>query len=323
MQQQHGQQQQGQHSTEAAPTPASGIDMLAAASHLALLQPTSGEGAAALRRLAMPWPGAFAPVQQGQLVTAVGAPFGALAPQHFAGFLAGGVVSAAVPASSSAAGGGSSSAAGPALLLADLRCSPGREGGPVYAAAPTAVAAPLQAASSQQQQQPQQPQLTGMLLPPLKAPQAGLEFALVAPAAAVLAAVDALLSRTSSSSPAADGPTSTAEAAAWAPAALAAALPSVVAVTAGGSWASGVVVSSAGHILTNAHLLQPPTPLLSPADSRRGPGQLSVHPAAPPPPDAHPPVQVLLPAAGGTSTPGAGSSWQTADVLYVFQGPLD
>jgi hypothetical protein len=313
---------------------------LAVACHLAVLLPASTEGAAALRRIALPWPAAIAgsgsasttsSLLQGQLLAAVGAPFGALAPQHFGGFIASGILSAVVPGSSASAGRGRATEA-PALLLSDLRCSPGMEGGPVFAVTTTPA---------------KQHCLVGMLLPPLKLPAAHVELALAAPAAAVAAAAAEVLRYSggamadcngssggggvaaSAAAELAAAPCNAAlPAAAPALPAVAAALPGVVAVATGSSWASGVVISSAGHILTNAHVLQPTAATAVPvSSSEKGEAPLQLAPAskaaaaATVAPQVHAHVGVLLPAAMGRS--GIGGSWSTADVLYIFSGPLD
>ena len=318
---------------------------LAVACHVAVLLPASPGGAAALRSIALPWPAAatgsgsastssMSSLLQGQLLAAVGAPFGALAPQHFGGFIASGVLSAVVPGSSASAGR-EGAIESPALLLSDLRCSPGMEGGPVFAA----VSSPAE-----------QQCLVGMLLPPLKLPAAHVELALAAPAAAVAAAAAEVLRRSACAMADCNGSSgvggvAASAAAAHQPVPCIAALPAaaptlpavavaagpsgVVAVATGSSWASGVVVSSAGHVMTNAHLLQPTAAAaVPPSSSEKGEAPLQLAPASEAAAAAaaaalqvHAPVRVLLPAAVGRS--GTGGSWSTADVLYIFSGPLD
>ena len=311
-------------------------DMLAVASHIAVLQPITLEGAAALQRLALPWPcgggssgSEGAAPWQGQPVTVVGAPFGALAPQHFAGFLSTGIVSAAVASGGGSSTGGSSA---PALLLADVRCSPGMEGGPVFSGRPAQLQQVAEAAAGAAGggcPSVQHPLLLGMLLPPLKAPAVHVEWAVVAPIAAVVAAAQGLLAAGAPASMGSTGSTGSCcdpqPDGATAAAAAAAAAQGVVAVAAGGSWASGVLVSEAGHILTNAHLLQPAggVPASSSGGSSSPMASSGSGRAALPQRQAHPPVQVLLPGSAGGWGASGGGRWATADVLYVFQGPLD
>jgi S1-C subfamily serine protease len=142
-----------------------------------------------------------------------GAPFAAAAALPFRAYVARGAAAGAVP---------------PPLLLADAAALPGMEGGPVVDAAGD---------------------LVGFLAPPLRAPGAQAALALVLRAAPVLAAAggavggfDAL----AANAPSADAPR-------LPKGALRAALRAVVAVEAGGGWASGVLVSRRGHALTNAH----------------------------------------------------------------------
>eukprot|EP00887_Chlorella_sp_A99_P003605 scaffold7.g3605.t1 len=313
---------------------------VAAVAHLALLTPTDAAGGAALGALAAQAhsPAAAGPpapqspalgrpagpaLRQGQRVAAVGAPFGALSPPHFSGFVCTGVVGAtlppnqAPPAREPASGGGGALGGGgadapapgrPALALLDMRCLPGLEGGPVYAAAQGCAAADARPApapapgappgAAAAQGRGERWALAGMLLPPLRAPAAAAELAVLAPLPSVLAAArraaaggagpggarDAVSGggRGSGSGdagafgsaagrgpcPPPAGPLLEAPTSAGAGAAAAAAeasggdvfleaLEAVVAIEVPGSWATGVVVSPAGHVLTNAHVLLP------------------------------------------------------------------
>lgn len=365
-----------------AASPSVAATALEAAYHVALLLPASVQGAAALARHALAWPGSST-LCTGQPVAAVGAPFGALAPHHFTGFTACGIVSAAIPGSSgsidsnsngwgaraSEPHSGSSDARAvsscgpvPALLLSDLRCGPGMEGSPVFAVMPAAAGATSPSPSSSTAagsagaaavaQDPER-RLAGMLLPPIKSPAAQVEFALLAPGPAVAAAVRAALQRRSqahavppvgrqqpgqelSQTPASPFLVTSAVKAAEGggagppPSQLSAALQGIVAVLAGNSWASGVIVSPAGHILTNAHLFEPAMPTAFPGNRRQPAGRLQGPPpgagAAAPgvaaPASAHPPARVLLPGSGSGGLAG-GSRSAIADVVYVFTGPLD
>lgn len=379
-------------SSMATPATTAAGAVLEAACHLAVLAPTTSEAAAALCQAAQPW--SWPPhcrsldLRPGQRLTAVGAPFGCLAPRHFTGFVAVGVLSACVPGAASsgrhsstgscevaphtnaavAAAATPATAPPAALLLSDLRCSPGMEGGPVFAAAcpqpapstrlcrtEAAVACTQMTRHPQQQEQQQQhgSTLAGMLLPPLKAQTAHVELSLVAPAAAVRAAFSAVVvsavgdeiqscssfeptralsASTPAGQPAAAGSSGEAApmpapATALSPAATALhdAVQGVVAVAVGGAWASGVLVSSAGHILTNAHLL--PAPAEAPR-TPQGPAtadQLQQQPAAAVQQTA--PLRVLLPGGAAAAAAAGGQAtqpiWAAADLLYLFRGPLD
>lgn len=80
----------------------------------------------------------------------------------------------------------------------------------------------------------------------------------------------------------------------------AAAIPSVVLVSvAGGGWASGIVMSEEGFVLTNAHVLQP---RVSSLPQRHGSAS---HPAS---------VKLRL---------SGSAAWHVADIVYVFQHVLD
>ena len=60
---------------------------------------------------------------QGSIVTAVGSPFGVMSPEHFSNTCVHGAISNHWPHEGHA---------GSALLMADMRCLPGMEGGPVF-----------------------------------------------------------------------------------------------------------------------------------------------------------------------------------------------
>ncbi|BBN15391.1 peroxisomal leader peptide-processing protease [Marchantia polymorpha subsp. ruderalis] len=194
-------------------------------------------------------------MKRGDFLLAVGSPFGALSPLHFHNSLSAGVVSNCWPPSSKPV----------ALLMADLRCLPGMEGGPVL---------------------DEQGALAGMLIRPLRQRGGSAEVQLVmtsdvlAPAlhqAGVTLGVPLThqqistdyhdtcqtLSAGGASSLEADSCRGTfsvpySEAKSDMSPAISKALNSVVLVTIGdGAWASGVVLSESGLILTNAHLLEP------------------------------------------------------------------
>jgi hypothetical protein len=188
---------------------------LVAASHVAILvfDAPPPPGAAAAWR---PPPLALAPAAApGAALACGGAPFAAAGALPFRAYVARGASAGAGP---------------PPLLLADAAALPGMEGGPVVDAAGD---------------------LVGFLAPPLRAPGAQAALALVLRAAPVLAAAraggavdgfDALAANALSD-----------DALRLPKGALRAALRTVVAVEAGGGWASGVLVTARGHALTNAH----------------------------------------------------------------------
>ena len=150
-----------------------------------------------------------------------------------------------------------------------------------------------------------------MLGPPLRSAPTGTELTMVLPASAVLAAAG--------KGPPREGETQAQRPSSSRTASLSA-QHAVVAVEAGPSWASGVLVSTAGHVLTNAHALPGGTPpLAAQLPDRAG---LQEHATAA---EVHavprrPPVRVLV--AGGAGS-GALPSWHTADVVHVFAAPLD
>lgn len=243
---------------------------LLVASHLAVLKvPGLGLDAAAPIRIG---DGLAA---RGAAVAAAGCPFGAAAALPFQHYLSTGVVSNVLTARNSLA-----------LLLADVRCLPGMEGGPVWAGG---------AAGGR---------LLGLLAPPLRAPAVHAEMSVVLPVRAVLAAVEAAVAGVGSR---AQQGLHTLAASGGEPAgALQRALGAIVAVSAGGSWASGVVVTPHGHVLTNAHAV-------APAGSALQRSPVAAHAPTPPP---LAPVRVLV-------GRGAGAQWLPARVVHCFCGPLD
>ncbi|CAM6109989.1 unnamed protein product [Calypogeia fissa] len=196
-------------------------------------------------------------LKRGDFLLAVGSPFGALSPLHFHNSLSAGIVSNCWPPASKSA----------ALLMADVRCLPGMEGGPVL---------------------DERGALVGMLTRPLRQRSGGAEVQLVMTAAVLAPALhhagvtlgvpcaqqSISFDHNVASSTRFSGSSSSLEADSCtgmmttssldsqsnfltAPA-VAHALKSVVLVTIGdGAWASGVIISKSGLILTNAHLLEP------------------------------------------------------------------
>ncbi|KAL2620277.1 hypothetical protein R1flu_000482 [Riccia fluitans] len=191
----------------------------------------------------------------GDFLLAVGSPFGALSPLHFHNSLSAGVVSNCWPPGSKPV----------ALLMADLRCLPGMEGGPVL---------------------DEQGALAGMLIRPLRQRGGGAEVQLVITSEVLASALQhagvtlgipltrqqqspehsdlgRTLSAGGDSSLEADScrgtlSSSHCKAKVDLSPVISQALSSVVLVTIGdGAWASGVILTETGLILTNAHLLEP------------------------------------------------------------------
>ena len=274
------------------------------------------------------------PLGQGSAVAAEGCPFGTLAPRHMDNHRLQGIVSARLQAAGKVIAlltcilailllviSGWFVAWPPrpfvghhpkewllhsqvTLFILDVQPLPGMEGGPVTLLSTG--------------------QVVGMLLQPLRAAAAQVHVALAAPGDAVLQALGW--------TPAAPGPGGTAHA--WRPAAasgtghpsfgfsssrssIEVAARSVVAVQTSGSWASGVILTPAGHVLTNAHLLQPRG--LAGHASRQWRAEYGVgSQAATDVPRRQLPSSVLV----LVGPPGSGR-WHLADVLYVFKGSLD
>lgn len=137
----------------------------------------------------------------------------------------------------------------------------------------------------------------GMLLGTMRDPVAQAHYALAAPAAAVLEAAAGALGRQAWSLPRLSGGGSRQ------PSYTEQALPAVVAVSTGGSWATGIVISPAGHAMTNAHLLRPPG-----GDFHADIPALDASAPAPGPPVR---VQVEV---------GGAGRWVPAEVVRIFQG---
>ncbi|RVW95770.1 Glyoxysomal processing protease, glyoxysomal [Vitis vinifera] len=160
--------------------------------------------------------------KRGDLLLAMGSPFGVLSPVHFFNSISVGSIANCYTPSPS----------GRSLLMADIRCLPGgsislvgMEGGPVFN---------------------EHAQLIGILTRPLRQKTGGAEIQLVIPWEAIATACCDLLQKEQPDccSP----PLSLIEKA----------MASICLVTIDdGVWASGVVLNSQGLILTNAHLLEP------------------------------------------------------------------
>lgn len=168
------------------------------------------------------------PKKRGDLLLAMGAPFGVLSPAHFCNSISVGYVSNCYPSSSSHV----------SLLMADIRCLPGMEGSPVFG---------------------EQSEIVGMLTRPLRQRGSGAEVQLVIPWEAIVTACGGIqlpntinlkdsLKRAHEYPGSREVPPNPVEKA----------MSSICLVTIGdGVWASGVLLNNHGLILTNAHLLEP------------------------------------------------------------------
>ncbi|XP_024526837.1 glyoxysomal processing protease, glyoxysomal-like [Selaginella moellendorffii] len=154
---------------------------------------------------------------KGDVVRAIGSPFGALSPLHFFNSVSVGNVSNCWPSSSRL------------ILMADIRALPGMEGGPVFDAAGN---------------------LVGILLRPLRQRSSGVEVQLILPAKVLASELEELgfnvmynifdNEKLQSNKHIQMALSSI-----------------VLLTTSNGSWASGTLLNKSGLILTNAHLLEP------------------------------------------------------------------
>ncbi|XP_041993686.1 glyoxysomal processing protease, glyoxysomal-like [Salvia splendens] len=181
--------------------------------------------------------------KRGNLLLAMGSPFGILSPLHFFNNISVGSIGNSYPPSSSTS----------SLLMADIRCLPGMEGSPVFS---------------------EQAQLIGLLTRPLRQKISGTEVQMVIPWEAIASACSELLLQKPHSaldrvnavetllpkdyelpnhsheelSPFGSRILSPVEKA----------MSSICLITTDdGSWASGVLLNKQGLVLTNAHLLEP------------------------------------------------------------------
>ncbi|KAA8515230.1 hypothetical protein F0562_018540 [Nyssa sinensis] len=191
--------------------------------------------------------------KRGDLLLAMGSPFGVLSPLHFFNSISVGSIANIYPCSSS----------NMSLLMADVRCLPGMEGGPVFG---------------------DHAQLIGILTKPLRQKTSGAEIQLVIPWEAIATACSDLLQEDPqnawkgircnngnlnsvgktclSNSLDLDGSTSHIhehhDSGLPPPSPVEKAMASICLVTIDdGAWASGVLLNNQGLILTNAHLLEP------------------------------------------------------------------
>lgn len=191
--------------------------------------------------------------KKGDLLLAMGSPFGVLSPVHFFNSISVGSVANCYPAASSKS----------TLLMADIRCLPGTEGCPVFG---------------------ENAQLVGILTRPLRQRTSGAEIQLLIPWEAIATSCsnlskeepqylskwnqtindnsNALKKKSSVNSPdldtlshrnhdeydSRDSPPSSVEKA----------MASICLITVDdGAWASGILLNKKGLVLTNAHLLEP------------------------------------------------------------------
>ncbi|XP_024982804.1 glyoxysomal processing protease, glyoxysomal isoform X2 [Cynara cardunculus var. scolymus] len=166
--------------------------------------------------------------KRGDLLLAMGAPFGILSPAHFCNSISVGYVSNCYPSSSSHV----------SLLMADIRCLPGMEGSPVFG---------------------EQSEIVGMLTRPLRQRVSGAEVQLVIPWEAIVMACDGFqLPNTVNLKDSLKHAHEYLCSFEVPPNPVEKAMSSICLVTIGdGVWASGVLLNNHGLILTNAHLLEP------------------------------------------------------------------
>lgn len=168
------------------------------------------------------------PNKRGDLLLAMGAPFGILSPAHFCNSISVGYVSNCYLSSSSHV----------SLLMADIRCLPGMEGSPVFG---------------------EQSEIVGILTRPLRQRGSGAEVQLVIPWEAIVTACGGFqlpnsIDMKNSLTHVHEYPGSREVP----PNPVEKAMSSICLVTIGdGVWASGVLLNNHGLILTNAHLLEP------------------------------------------------------------------
>ncbi|XP_059291523.1 glyoxysomal processing protease, glyoxysomal isoform X2 [Lycium ferocissimum] len=189
--------------------------------------------------------------RRGDLLLAMGSPFGILSPSHFSNSISVGSVANSYPPS----------ALNKALLIADIRCLPGMEGSPVLG---------------------EHAELIGVLSRPLRQRATAAEIQMVIPWEAITSACGSLLQeepktrreihlnnanlvsveKESPSNTIQDGPTNDTQehllTGPVPPSLIEKAMASICLITVDdGAWASGVLLNKQGLLLTNAHLLEP------------------------------------------------------------------
>lgn len=187
--------------------------------------------------------------RRGDLLLAIGSPFGILSPSHFSNSISVGSIANSYPPSP----------LNKALLIADIRCLPGMEGSPVFG---------------------DHAELIGVLSRPLRQRATAAEIQMVIPWEAITSACGSLLqeeqqtrrtihfnngnliSVEKESRSIQDGPTNDTQehllAGPVPPSLIEKAMASICLITVDdGAWASGVLLNKQGLLLTNAHLLEP------------------------------------------------------------------
>ncbi|KAK4347178.1 hypothetical protein RND71_033517 [Anisodus tanguticus] len=189
--------------------------------------------------------------RRGDLLLAMGSPFGILSPSHFSNSISVGSIANSYPPSPR----------NKALLIADIRCLPGMEGSPVLG---------------------EHAELIGLLSRPLRQRATAAEIQMVIPWEAITSACGSLLQeeqqtrrkihfnngniisieKESPFNNIEDGPTNDTQehllTGPVPPSSIEKAMPSICLITVDdGAWASGVLLNKQGLLLTNAHLLEP------------------------------------------------------------------
>ncbi|CAK9237480.1 unnamed protein product [Sphagnum troendelagicum] len=197
------------------------------------------------------------PRKRGDSLIAVGSPFGALSPLHFQNSMSVGIVSNLWPPTRHPA----------SLLMADLRCLPGMEGGPVFDEHGVLVGMltrPLRQRGGAAEVQ--LVMTTTVLMPVLQriginvwAPLVGWsQYPSCHSPEVTLQSADSTLLQAQSCHTDNFQSHQSFQTMRYIPSAVEQAVTSVVLITIGdGAWASGIILNKTGLILTNAHLLEP------------------------------------------------------------------
>eukprot|EP00898_Chlorokybus_atmophyticus_P005203 jgi/Chlat1/5684/Chrsp37S05491 len=234
-----------------------------------------------------------AALQPGERLMACGSPFGLLSPLHFFNTVAAGILSSTPFPGQSAS-----------IAMVDIRCHPGMEGGPIIT---------------------RDGHIVGMVCEPLRQRQTHGEVQIMLTADGIASALYKQLGimlplcATEACQPASQSAAVIGHPAVDSSVVSRACQAVVLIETAPGSWASGVIISSQGHILTNAHLLEPERFKRKARMPERFASQISAGSSC------------IATAGDSTQQPicrvkvnGAQqSAWLTARVIFVAQGALD